>query len=222
MQGGPGAAYRTQLSGHLPDLPVQGLLQPVVGRQVHHPGGDLQRRLLQREAHQHLPQNSRDVLLIQLQAVHRRHRHPIAFLQLGPQGLCRRAFWALAVQHHHKWLIDGLQFPHHPGLGFLVLRPGDLRNAAVGGDHQPYGGMLIDDLAGTHLRRHVEGDLLIVPGGHHHAGLLVFNVAQRTGHNIPHTVDHPHPQADVPLQRDADRFLRNEFRFGGHNGAPGC
>ena len=214
-----GAAHRPQLAGHLPDAAVQTVAQPVVGRQVHYPGRDLQRRLLQREAVQHLLQDLSDVLLVQLHAVDRRHRYPVALLQLRPQASGGGAFGRLAVQHHHKRLVDGLQLPDDPALGLLVLGPRDLRNAAVGGHHQPDGGMLVDDLAGAALRRHVEGHLLIVPGGHHHAGLLVFDVAQRAGYDVPHAVDHPHAEADIRLQRDADRLLRDKFRLGGHDGA---
>ena len=123
-----------------------------------------------------------------------------------------------AVQDQDKGLADLLQLPHHPLLRLLVGLPAQVGDAAVGGDHQPDGGMIGDDLSGTDLRRLLKGNVVVEPGGMHHPGRAVLLGAQRALHQIAHAVHHAHPDGGLIVQRDADRLAGHEFGLGGHDG----
>ena len=194
----------------------------VVRRQSLHPGRQEQVQLPQGKFIQQPLQQLRDLLLPQLQTVHRQAADVIPPLDVRCHGLGPGALGLGGVQQHHKGLAKLLQLPDHPLLGLQIVLPGDLRDAAVGGDHDAHGGVVADDLPGAQLRRLGHGDLVVVPGGHHHPGRQVLILAHSAGHHIPHAVDEPHGERDPLLHADLHRLLRHELGFGGHDGAAGA
>ena len=157
---------------------IERSFQPVPLLQREDPARQIDLDLLDREFHQDVGEDLADIRLGHIQAVDRQHRHAVALLHLFGQLLRLGAAGALAVEQHGKRLLQLLQFADDPLLGLGVLLAGDVADRAVGGHHQPDGGVLLDDLLGADLGGHVEGDLLLKPGGHHHARLLVFDIAQ--------------------------------------------
>ena len=79
--------------------------------------------------------------------------------------------------------------------------------------------MLRDHLLCPDLCRHIERNRLLIPGRHHHPGLIVFYVAQGAGDNVTDTVDQSDREGRTIINLDIDSLLRNKFRLGCHNGA---
>ena len=82
--------------------------------------------------------------------------------------------------------------------------------------------MLTDHLAGAGLCGKVKGHFLLKPRAFDHAGLCVLLVPHGTLHHVAHAVDQPHPARPAALQLQGHGGLRDEFRLGGHDGAPRC
>ena len=193
----------------------------MVPLQVHNPAGQLQGHLLDGELIEDAGQNLPDVVLVQLQAVDRHHRHLVFFFHLLAQLPAAGSPWLGAVEEDDKGLANLLELPNHPALRLLVLGPRDIADGAIGGNHQADGAVFGDDLFGANLRRHVKGNLPVKPGGHHHPRLLVFDVPQSAGDDISHAVDKPNLEGSGLIHRDLHRLLRDELRFGGHDGFAG-
>ena len=126
-----------------------------------------------------------------------------------------------AVQQYCKGLSQFLQFFDDALLALGVFFPRQIGDAAVCGDDQANGGVLRNDFSCAHFCCHIERHFLVEPGGMHHSGLFVFDVSQRTGDNITHTVDHAQPHVRIVSQRQFYRILRDELRLGSHDGSSG-
>ena len=122
------------------------------------------------------------------------------------------------VQQHHKGLSDLLQFPDHPFLCFFVILPWNIRHRTVRGNDNAHSRVIGNHLLRADLCRLCHGDLVIVPGRHHHAGRQILKLPHSAGHHISHTVNKPNGEADAFLQLYLHSFLRYKLRFGGHNG----
>ena len=145
--------------------------------QCQDPPGQIYPDLPDRELIQHRGQDAADIRLRQLQAVDRHHRNAVFFLQLlrhfPHPGRCGIG----GIEQHHKGLLNGFQLFDDPLFRFFVLLRGDVADGAVGGDHQPDGGMFLNDLTGADLGRHIKGDLFVEPGRYHHTGTVVLHIA---------------------------------------------
>ena len=125
------------------------------------------------------------------------------------------------VEQHHKGLSQPLQLADYPLLRLQVILPGNVGHGAVGGHHNPNGGVVGDHLLGAEFRRLRHGDLMVEPGGHHHPGLVAVHLPQRAGHHVAHAVDEPDGEHTAVLHAHLHRVLRDEFGFGGHHHPPG-
>lgn len=126
------------------------------------------------------------------------------------------------VHQHHKGLPQLLQFPDDPLLRLQIVAAGNVRDAAVGGDHDAHGGVVADDLPGPQLRRLRHGDLMVIPRGHDHPGRQILELPHGTGNHVPHAVDEPHGEGGAVRQTHLCGLLRYELWLGGHNGAAGA
>ena len=79
--------------------------------------------------------------------------------------------------------------------------------------------MLPDNPPGSHLSRLFKGDIVVIPGGAHHARILPFAEPQHTGNEIAHAIHQPDPCPGRVLQTHLHRFVGHEFGLGGHDGA---
>ena len=224
------ALHRILPAGHIlhlghrvrifPSRRVDLLLQPVIRLQHGDPFGHGEGDLLHLEFIEDALQNLADGGPIQIQAADRNHRMAVFLLHLLGQLIHIRLMGIHTVEQNHKGFVDFIQLSNNLSLRRPVFFPGNVADGAVGGNDQPDGGMLPDHLAGAGLGRLIKGDLLLKPGAFHHAGLFVLLVAHGSFYHIAHTVDEPGLEAAAALQLDGNSGLRNEFRLGGHDGAP--
>ena len=215
-------AQALDLPGQLQQLTIEGRLHRVLRLQGIHPPGEIDPELDHREGIQQRPQKLPNALGIQALAV-RRH-HGAVFLVHEPlfQGHGSLPPGLPAIDHHQEGLARGLHITDGPMLRLYIILPGDVRNGAVGGDHQAQGGMALHDLFGAQLRRLGHGDLLVIPGGGDHPGLALLLRPHGPGDHVAHGVDHADAQAGHIVRGDLHRLLRHKLRLGGHNGLSGA
>ena len=194
----------------------------MVRRQGLHPGGQEQIQLPQRKLIQQPPQQLGDLRLPQLQTVHRQTPDVVLALDISGDRLSPGTLGLGGIQQHHKGFSQLLQLPNHPLLGLQIILPWDLRDAAVGCDHNAHGGVVADDLPGAKLRRLSHGDLVVKPGGHDHPGRQILILSHSAGHHVAYAVNKPHGERDPLLHADLHRLLRNKFGFRRHDGAAGA
>ena len=78
--------------------------------------------------------------------------------------------------------------------------------------------MVRNDLAGADFRGVLKGDVLVKPGGMHHARDIVFLRAQHALDQIAHAVHQPHACLRVP-HGHLRRLVRHKLGLRGHDGA---
>ena len=101
--------------------------------------------------------------------------------------------------------------------GFLLRRyvvfPFQFPEAAVRGHHNPYRGMVVDNLFGSDFRRLGKGDLIVKPGRFHQTLFLILHVPGSAVHHKAHTVHQTHLDIHIAAQGDLGRLLGYEFGF---------
>ena len=132
-----------------------------------------------------------------------------------------RRFWLPGIDDDQKGLAGGAHILNGPPLRDQVVPCRDLRDAAVGGHHQPQGAMLLHDLLGAQLCRLGHGDLVVEPGGGDHPGHPLIVGTHCSLHHIAHRVNKPHLHPADAVGRDLRRLLGNKFRLRGHNDPAG-
>ena len=165
-------------------------------------------------------QNFGNIVLRQLQTV---HAHAARAVFLADRSAKRSGTLRArvgAVENNGERLSDLLQLADHTLLRRDIILAGYLADRTVARDDKPDGGMLGDYLIGSLLRRFGQRDLVIEPRRCHHALHAVLKLPGSALDHIANTVDEPHGKVGLLAQTDRYGFLRNEFRLGGHDGAP--
>ena len=71
----------------------------------------------------------------------------------------------------------------------------------------------------AYLRRHIERYLFVEPRCHDHSRIIVFDISERTRHNISHAVNKPYAHINIVVNAYIDRFVGNELRLCCHYGS---
>ena len=177
-------------------------------------------QLSHRKFVQDLPQDAAKCPRVQIHAAHRQNGVVVVPGHALGQLLRLRGIRVGAVEQDDVGLAQSIQFFHDALLGSGITLPRDVTYRTVGGDHDADGGMFADHLAGARLGGKIEGDLVVEPWALDHAGPVVFLVSHGPFHHVAHTVDEPHPALAAALQLQGHGRFRDEFRLGGHDGAP--
>ena len=208
--------------GALPDGGIEFALDGVVVGQRIHPGREVQVQLFHREFIEHPPDNIGHRVFLQLQAVGRHAGHVIPGGQVRPDGLGPLCAGIGGVEHHQEGLSQLFQLGDDPLLGLQIVLPGNVGDGAVGGDDNGDGGVLGDHLPGADFGGLGHGDVVVKPGGTHHAGHVVLHLAGGPGDHVAHAVDQPHRKSRPVLQRNFHRVLGDKLGLGGHDGPAGA
>ena len=148
--------------------------------------------------------------------------HAVGVGDVLPQGLGLRRFGPGGIHQNYKGLPRGLHIPDGPLLGADVVRTGNVRDGAVGGDHHAHGAVILHDLPGAQLGSLRHGDRFVLPRRRDHPRLVVFHGTDGSVYHIAHRVDEPHGQGRRAVRGDLDRVLRDKFRLCGHDGLAGA
>ncbi|MPN38880.1 hypothetical protein SDC9_186405 [bioreactor metagenome] len=110
------------------------------------------------------------------------------------------------------------QFHDDPLFRFHIAFARNLADAAIRGDNHANGGMLGNYFAGAHLRSVFKGDIIIKPGGTHHARHIVFGMTRGPLNHIAHTIYHTNAHFRAFHQGKPGGFVGNELGLGCHDG----
>ena len=208
-------------SRSLEEALVQRCFHRVFRFQSIQPPGQEHPQLRHGEGGQHRLEKSGDAGFVQALTIGNIWPESVLLCNIPLHRFCQFAPRLPAVHHHQKGLARGLHVQNGSTLCRNITGAGNVRNAAVGGEHQADGAVLLHHLFGAQLCRLGHGNFPVIPGGCHHAGNAVFFRPHRTVYHVAHAVNHPHPQAGCTVRGDFHRLLRHKLRLGGHNGFAG-
>ncbi len=80
--------------------------------------------------------------------------------------------------------------------------------------------MLRNDLLRADFGSGVKRNFMVEPRGVDHARFVALNIAERARHDVADAVNHAYGKRCVVGQMHFHGIFGNEFRFGGHDGAP--
>ena len=126
-----------------------------------------------------------------------------------------------AVDQNDIGLADLVQLGKNALLRLAVGFARQIGNRAVGGHNNAHRGVFADDPPGAGFGGKVKGNLLVKPRAFDQTRGFVFLVAQSPLHHIAHAVDQPCAEFHPVRKLHRHGFFGDEFRLGGHNGAPG-
>ena len=176
--------------------------------------------LTDRELEQQCREDPLDGILVHHRAVDGDGGSAVAAAERICQRRSGSALGRCRVQQNDKGLARSGQLGGNALLRRYVILPVDVADRAVGRDQYADRTVVGDDLLRAQLRRVAEGHLALAPRGTHHALAVFLDIAHRALDDIAHTVDHPHAQSGVVLERNRDGVLGHKLRLGSHDGAP--
>ena len=172
---------------------------------------------LQRERIQDFGQKSRQHAFRHMQQIDDHRFDAVCRFNLFRRFLRQIAIRISRIQQHNIGFAGFLYGLHALRFRFRIVFPRDIGNRAVRQNHDPDGGMVLDHLACSDLRRPLERNLLLVPRCADHARFAFFLRPDRAGHQKAHAVYEPHAGGHRFVQTDLDRFIRNKLRLCRHD-----
>ena len=205
-----------QLPGRLYCL----LLQPMASGQNLQPFGNIKIHLCHRKFFQNLFQNPMNIFPLQLLTIDRHYRHGMLLLELSCQACRFFRIRTVGIEKHQKWLADILQLLNCRVLCRYVCFPLQISKRAIRGYYNPDGGMILDNLTGTDLRRLGKRDLFFKPRSLHQTFSLIFYMTGSAIYHETHTVNQPHLGLNSLRRLYQSGFLGNELWLCSHDGLP--